>query len=54
MASDLSARSEKSLRASAANLSNWVKEHAETNGSSPVLPDLPTPSEPGGTIILIV
>ena len=36
----LSARSEKSLRASAANLSNWVKEHAETNGSSPVLPDL--------------
>jgi acyl transferase domain-containing protein/SAM-dependent methyltransferase/acyl carrier protein len=36
----LSARSEKSLRASAGNLSNWVKEHAESNGSSPVLPDL--------------
>ena len=36
----LSARSEKSLRASAANLSSWVKEHAETNGSSPILPDL--------------
>jgi len=36
----LSARSEKSLRASAANLSAWVKEHANANGSSPVLPDL--------------
>ena len=36
----LSARSEKSLRASAANLSAWIKEHANANGSSPVLPDL--------------
>ena len=36
----LSARSEASLRASAANLSAWVKEHANANGSSPVLPDL--------------
>ncbi len=36
----LSARSETSLRTSAANLSAWVKEHAHTNGSSPVLPDL--------------
>jgi acyl transferase domain-containing protein/acyl carrier protein len=36
----LSARSEKSLRISAANLSAWVKEHANANGSSPVLPDL--------------
>ena len=36
----LSARSEESLRASAANLSAWVKEHANANGSSPVLPDL--------------
>src|SRR6266404_9320 len=36
----LSARSEKSLQTSAANLSAWVKEHANANGSSPVLPDL--------------
>ena len=36
----LSARSEKALQASAANLSAWVKEHAENNGSSPILPDL--------------
>ena len=36
----LSARSEASLRTSAANLSAWVKEHAHANGSSPVLPDL--------------
>ena len=36
----LSARSEKSLRTSAAKLSAWVKEHANANGSSPVLPDL--------------
>jgi acyl transferase domain-containing protein/acyl carrier protein len=36
----LSARSEKSLRLSAANLSAWVKHHADANGSSPVLPDL--------------
>jgi acyl transferase domain-containing protein len=36
----LSARSEESLRISAANLSAWVKEHANANGSSPVLPDL--------------
>jgi acyl transferase domain-containing protein/NADPH:quinone reductase-like Zn-dependent oxidoreductase/acyl carrier protein len=36
----LSARSEKSLRISAANLSAWVNEHANANGSSPVLPDL--------------
>ncbi|HMI00067.1 MAG TPA: type I polyketide synthase, partial [Bradyrhizobium sp.] len=36
----LSARSETSLRTSAANLSTWVKEHANANGSSPVLPDL--------------
>src|SRR5213595_4112641 len=35
----LSARSEASLRTSAANLSAWVKEHANANGSSPVLPD---------------
>ena len=36
----LSARSEKSLRGSAANLSAWVKQHTNANGSSPVLPDL--------------
>jgi acyl transferase domain-containing protein/acyl carrier protein len=36
----LSARSETSLRNSAANLSAWVKEHSNANGSSPVLPDL--------------
>ncbi|HYJ03506.1 MAG TPA: SDR family NAD(P)-dependent oxidoreductase [Chthoniobacterales bacterium] len=36
----LSARSEASLRNSAANLSAWVREHANANGSSPVLPDL--------------
>ena len=36
----LSARSEKSLRTSAAKLSAWVMEHAHANGSSPVLPDL--------------
>jgi acyl transferase domain-containing protein/NADPH:quinone reductase-like Zn-dependent oxidoreductase/SAM-dependent methyltransferase/acyl carrier protein len=36
----LSARSEKSLRTSAANLSAWMKEHAKAKGSSPVLPDL--------------
>ncbi len=36
----LSARSEKALQTSAANLSAWVKEHADSNGSSPVLPDL--------------
>src|SRR6185436_14713376 len=32
--------SEKSLRTSAANLSGWIKEHANANGISPVLPDL--------------
>src|ERR1700719_3286892 len=36
----LSARSETSLRNSAASLSAWVKQHANANGSSPVLPDL--------------
>src|ERR1700745_3747859 len=36
----LSPRSEASLRTSAVNLSAWVKEHANANGSSPVLPDL--------------
>src|SRR6202048_5096138 len=36
----LSARSAESLRTSAANISAWVKEHANANGSSPVLPDL--------------
>src|SRR6476646_3308282 len=36
----LSARSEASLRISAANLSAWVREHANANGNSPVLPDL--------------
>jgi acyl transferase domain-containing protein/NADPH:quinone reductase-like Zn-dependent oxidoreductase/SAM-dependent methyltransferase/acyl carrier protein len=36
----LSARSEKALRDSAAKLSEWTKEHACANGSSPVLPDL--------------
>ncbi len=36
----LSARSEKSLRGSAAKLSTWVKQHTNANGSSPVLPDL--------------
>ncbi|MDQ3116855.1 MAG: acyltransferase domain-containing protein, partial [Verrucomicrobiota bacterium] len=36
----LSARSEKALQASAAKLSAWVKKHADSNGSSPVLPDL--------------
>jgi acyl transferase domain-containing protein/acyl carrier protein len=36
----LSARSEKSLQISAANLSAWVKEHANANGGSPVLSDL--------------
>ncbi len=36
----LSARSEKSLRGSAANLSAWVKQHTNSNGSSPFLPDL--------------
>ncbi|HEY2799284.1 MAG TPA: beta-ketoacyl synthase N-terminal-like domain-containing protein, partial [Chthoniobacterales bacterium] len=36
----LSARSETSLQISASNLSAWVKEHANANGSSPVLPDL--------------
>ncbi len=36
----LSARSEKSLRLSTANLSNWIKQHANANGNSPVLPDL--------------
>jgi acyl transferase domain-containing protein/NADPH:quinone reductase-like Zn-dependent oxidoreductase/SAM-dependent methyltransferase/acyl carrier protein len=36
----LSARSETSLRNSAANLSAWITEHADANGSSPVLPDL--------------
>ncbi|PYJ07627.1 MAG: beta-ketoacyl synthase, partial [Verrucomicrobia bacterium] len=36
----VSARSETSLRNSAANLSTWIKEHAHANGSSPVLPDL--------------
>ena len=36
----LSARSEKSLRTSAANLSGWIKDHANANGISPVLPDL--------------
>ena len=36
----LSARSEKALRDSAAKLSAWMTEHANANGSSPVLPDL--------------
>jgi acyl transferase domain-containing protein/NADPH:quinone reductase-like Zn-dependent oxidoreductase/SAM-dependent methyltransferase/acyl carrier protein len=36
----LSARSEKALRNSAAKLSAWMTEHANANGSSPVLPDL--------------
>jgi acyl transferase domain-containing protein len=36
----LSARSENSLRMSAANLSTWIKQYANANGSSPVLPDL--------------
>ncbi len=36
----LSARSEKALQTSAGKLSAWVKEHADSNGSSPVLPDL--------------
>ena len=36
----LSARSEKSLRISAGDLSTWVREHANANGSSPVVPDL--------------
>jgi acyl transferase domain-containing protein/NADPH:quinone reductase-like Zn-dependent oxidoreductase/SAM-dependent methyltransferase/acyl carrier protein len=36
----LSARSEKALRDSAAKLSAWMKERANANGSSPVLPDL--------------
>ena len=36
----LSARSEKSLRDSAADLSNWVRQHSNANGSSPVIPDL--------------
>ncbi len=36
----LSARSEKALQTSATNLSAWVKGHADSNGSSPVLPDL--------------
>src|ERR1700704_3356224 len=36
----LSARSGASLQTSAANLSSWIKEHANANGSSPVLPDL--------------
>jgi acyl transferase domain-containing protein/acyl carrier protein len=36
----LSARSEKALQSSAASLSAWMKEHADSNGSSPVLPDL--------------
>lgn len=36
----LSARSEKALRDSAVKLSAWITEHADANGSSPVLPDL--------------
>src|SRR5712664_1280589 len=36
----LSARSEASLRTSAVNLSAWVKQHTNANGSSPVLSDL--------------
>ncbi len=36
----LSARSEKALRDSATKLKGWIAEHANTNGSSPVLPDL--------------
>src|SRR5688500_4730476 len=36
----LSARSEASLRTSAANLGAWVREHANATGSSPVLTDL--------------
>jgi acyl transferase domain-containing protein/NADPH:quinone reductase-like Zn-dependent oxidoreductase/SAM-dependent methyltransferase/acyl carrier protein len=36
----LSARSEGSLRSSAANLCAWIKQHTNANGSSPVLPDL--------------
>jgi acyl transferase domain-containing protein/NADPH:quinone reductase-like Zn-dependent oxidoreductase/acyl carrier protein/SAM-dependent methyltransferase len=36
----LSARSEEALRASAAQLSAWLRERANANGSSPVLPDL--------------
>ncbi len=36
----LSARSEEALRASAAQLSAWLRERVNANGSSPVLPDL--------------
>jgi acyl transferase domain-containing protein/acyl carrier protein len=36
----LSARSEDSLRATAARLSAWLEEKSRANGSSPVLPDL--------------
>jgi acyl transferase domain-containing protein/NADPH:quinone reductase-like Zn-dependent oxidoreductase/SAM-dependent methyltransferase/acyl carrier protein len=36
----LSARSEKALRSSALRLSAWLEERSNTNGSSPVLPDL--------------
>jgi acyl transferase domain-containing protein/NADPH:quinone reductase-like Zn-dependent oxidoreductase/SAM-dependent methyltransferase/acyl carrier protein len=36
----LSARSEKALRDSATNLKGWITEHANANGSSPLLPDL--------------
>ena len=36
----LSARSERSLRASAMRLSAWLNERSSANGNSPVLPDL--------------
>ncbi len=36
----LSARSEESLKASAANLAAWLKEKAGSNGTGPLLPDL--------------
>ncbi len=36
----LSARSEEALRASALRLSTWLDERSNSNGSSPVLPDL--------------
>lgn len=36
----LSARSEESLRASAARLADWLEAHAHGNGASPLVPDL--------------
>ncbi len=36
----LSARSEESLRAFAGKLSAWLEDHANSNGSSPMLPEL--------------